>query len=108
MGFFLLGHFSLLTRAFYPLRKSKLAQLEGVFYVDLIPEGQSREDLSHKGSFLPYLFLSLSTVLQSDSEQMFVRERPYLLLLLGLRPRAVTECALGLQAAGAKKDAGSV
>lgn len=48
---------SLLTRAFCPLCKSELAQLESIFYVDLIPEGWTTEDLSHKSSFLLYLFL---------------------------------------------------
>lgn len=53
--FFLPVRFFLLTRAFYPLCKSKLAQLEGIFYVDLIPEGWTRDDLSHKSAFLLYL-----------------------------------------------------
>lgn len=52
--FFLLGRFCFLTRAFYPLCKSKLAQLEGVFYMDLIPQGWSREHLSKESAFLPY------------------------------------------------------
>lgn len=51
-------------------------------------------------------FLSLSTVFQSDSVQMFVRERLYLLLLFNLDPGAVTEGTLGLQAA--KNDGGCV
>lgn len=51
-------------------------------------------------------FLSLSTVIQLDSEQMFERERLYLLLLFNLDPGAVTECTLGLQAA--KNDGGCV
>lgn len=47
--------------------------------------------------------VSLSAVFQLDSEQMFVRKRLYLLLLFNLRPRAVTESRLGLQAVGTKK-----
>lgn len=47
--------------------------------------------------------VSLSTAFQSDSVQMFVRKRLYLLLLFNLGLRAVTESRLGLRAVGTKK-----
>lgn len=44
----------------------------------------------------------------SDSEQMLVRERLYLLLLFDLSSRAVAECTAGLQTVGTKNDGGDV
>ena len=61
--------------------------------------------ISHTKALFFCICVSLRAVFQSDSEQMFIRERLYLLLLFNLHPRAVTECTLGLQA---KNDGGCV
>lgn len=50
----------------------------------------------------------MSSVFHSDSEQMLVRERLYLLLLFDLSSRAVAECTAGLQTVGTKNDGGDV
>lgn len=100
--FFLLGHFFLLTRAFYPFRKSKLAQLEGIFYMDLVPEGWAREGLLHKSAFLPCLCLFLWVLCFSQTLSRCLWERDYiyccyLICVLGQLPNARWACKQRVQ-----------
>lgn len=76
--FFLLGCFPPLTRASYPLCECKIAQLEGVFFVGLIPEGLTREDLSHKSAFLPNLHFFLWVLCFSQALSRCLWERDYI------------------------------